>query len=117
MTNLHEKIICWVVMLVCLVIGFAGIILPVIPGLLFLVFAAVAAARLSPAIERYLKKNQEIRVYLNQFSRVGRLGAGGKIKFSLLLCLRLFVESTAYTINLCRRGMALAMEKSGRLMR
>ena len=42
--NVSTKLIAAGVIVVCLLLGFAGLILPLLPGLLFLAIAAIVAA-------------------------------------------------------------------------
>ena len=63
--NATAKLIACVVILVCLAVGLAGLILPIIPGLLFLGLAALIAARHSPALERLFRSNATLSGYLD----------------------------------------------------
>ena len=64
--NVSTKLIAAGVIVVCLLLGFAGLILPLIPGLLFLGIAAVVAAKLSPRFAETLRQNETLRGYLDR---------------------------------------------------
>ena len=46
--GISTKLIACGVIVVCVLLGLAGLILPLIPGLLFIAIAAIVAAKLSP---------------------------------------------------------------------
>ena len=53
-------LIACMLILVCVAVGAVGLILPVVPGLLFLAIALMLVARLSPSIDRRLRRNRTI---------------------------------------------------------
>ena len=54
--NVSTKLVAAGVIVVCLLLGFAGLILPLIPGLLFLAIAALVAAKFSPRFAETLRE-------------------------------------------------------------
>ena len=59
------KLFAGIFIVICLAVGVVGLILPIIPGLLFLAIAAMIAARHSPSLDRWLRKNRVIGSYLD----------------------------------------------------
>jgi uncharacterized membrane protein YbaN (DUF454 family) len=92
--------------LVCLVLGLIGIVLPIIPGLLFLAIAALICARHSPAFARWLHRNRTMGSYLDDANRVAGLGLPQMLRYGGLMCLKLSLE-----------GIALAAATVGKVWR
>ncbi|MGA1742238.1 MAG: DUF454 family protein [Pseudohongiellaceae bacterium] len=65
LNSLLAKLLALMFVLICLAVGVVGLILPIIPGLLFLAIAAMIAARHSPSLDRWLRKNRLLRGYLD----------------------------------------------------
>ncbi len=63
--SLLAKLFAGIFIVICLAVGVVGLILPIIPGLLFLAIAAMIAARHSPSLDRWLRKNRVIGSYLD----------------------------------------------------
>jgi uncharacterized membrane protein YbaN (DUF454 family) len=97
--NVPTKLIAAGVIVVCLLLGFAGLILPLIPGLLFLGIAAVVAARLSPRFAETLRQNDTLRGYLDRTEGFGDLPLDEKIKLGGLLFLKAMIDGVAFLVS------------------
>jgi uncharacterized membrane protein YbaN (DUF454 family) len=97
--NATAKVIACVVILACLAIGLAGLILPIIPGLLFLGLAALIAARHSPALERLFRSNATLSGYLDRTEGFLDLPLGQKVQLGLLLCLKMLIDTVAFVVT------------------
>jgi uncharacterized membrane protein YbaN (DUF454 family) len=97
--NATAKVIACVVILACLAIGLAGLILPIIPGLLFLGLAALIAARHSPALERLFRSNATLSGYLDRTEGFLDLPLGKKAQLGLLLCLKMLLDTVAFVVT------------------
>ncbi len=96
--NVSAKVIACAVIVACLALGAVGLILPIIPGLLFLLIAAVVAAKLSPAFNRTLRQNETIRGYLDRTDGFVELPLGKKIQVAGLLCVKMLVDGLALLV-------------------
>jgi uncharacterized membrane protein YbaN (DUF454 family) len=92
------KLVACVIVLVCLAVGAAGLILPLIHGLLFLAIAALVAAKYSPAIERLVRSNRTMSGYLDMADGFMGLPLGKKIQFGCLLCLKMLIDAVAFAV-------------------
>jgi uncharacterized membrane protein YbaN (DUF454 family) len=96
--NVSTKLIAAGVIVVCLLLGFAGLILPLIPGLLFLGIAAVVAAKLSPRFAATLRQNDTLRGYLDRTEGFENLALGDKIKLAGLLFVKVLIDGVAFLV-------------------
>jgi uncharacterized membrane protein YbaN (DUF454 family) len=97
--NMTTKLIACAVIAVCLLLGLAGLILPLIPGLLFLAIAAFVAAKLSPRFAEMLRQNETLRGYLEQSDRLAALPLGKKVQVVALLLLRMLIDGVALLVG------------------
>ena len=96
--NVSTKLIAAGVILVCLLLGLAGLVLPLIPGLLFLCVAAVVAAKLSPRFAATLRQNDTLRGYLDRTEGFENLSLGDKIKLGALLFAKVLIDGVAFLV-------------------
>lgn len=97
--DVSAKLIAFVVLVACLALGAIGLLLPIIPGLLFLAIAAVVAAKLSPAFERMLRQNATIAGYLDRTDGFLDLPLGKKIQVACLLCVKVLIDGLALLVS------------------
>jgi uncharacterized membrane protein YbaN (DUF454 family) len=97
--NVSTKLIAAGVIVVCLLLGVAGLILPLIPGLLFLGLAAIVAARVSPRFAETLRQNETLRGYLDRTEGFGSLPLDQKIKLAGLLILKALIDGVAFLVT------------------
>jgi len=93
LNGLMAKLFAGIFIVICLAVGVVGLILPIIPGLLFLAIAAMIAARHSPSLDRWLRKSRTIESYLNSGEGFLNLRWYRKIQFVLWLCLKIFIDT------------------------
>jgi uncharacterized membrane protein YbaN (DUF454 family) len=111
--NATAKVIACVVILACLAIGLAGLILPIIPGLLFLGLAALIAARHSPALERLFRSNATLSGYLDRTEGFLDLPLGKKVQLGLLLCLKMLIDTVAFVVTFVAKLVREVTSSSG----
>jgi uncharacterized membrane protein YbaN (DUF454 family) len=96
--NLSTKLIACGVIVVCLLLGFAGLILPLIPGLLFIAIALFVAAKLSPRFAAVLRENETLRGYLDRADRLAGVPLAQKIQVVGLLLLKMLIDGVALLV-------------------
>jgi uncharacterized membrane protein YbaN (DUF454 family) len=96
--NVSTKLIAAGVIVVCLLLGLAGLILPLIPGLLFLAIAAIVAAKLSPRFAATLRQNDTLRGYMDRTEGFAALPLDGKVKLAGLLMLKMLIDGVAFLV-------------------
>lgn len=101
--SLSVKLVACLFVMICLAIGAVGIILPIIPGLLFLALAAMIATRHFPSAEFWLRRNRSINGFLNTTDRFSDLSLGTKVQLGSLLCVKMIIDGTVFVIACARR--------------
>jgi uncharacterized membrane protein YbaN (DUF454 family) len=96
--SVSTKLVAAGVIVVCLLLGVAGLILPLLPGLLFLAVAAAVAAKLSPRFAEMLRQNDTLRGYLDRTEGFGHLAPGEKIKLVCLLIVKAAIDGVAFLV-------------------
>ena len=77
------NLLCVVAIVCCVVLGLIGLILPIIPGFLFLFIAAVLLARISSRFESILNRNSVMSGWLKRWHKIKFLPVSQQIKLSL----------------------------------
>ena len=80
----------------CLVIGIVGLILPIIPGLLFLAIAAILLAPHVPALNNWMRRSPLMSRYMDDAENLRSLEAGDRVRLGALLSLRMFIDGLKY---------------------
>jgi uncharacterized membrane protein YbaN (DUF454 family) len=63
-----------------IILGIVGLVIPVIPGIVFLVLAAVILARVSRRVDGWVKKNPVTRDTQSRMNTIGRLDWGDRLR-------------------------------------
>ena len=109
--SLTTKLIACLFILICLALGAVGLILPIVPGLLFLAIALMIIAKLSPSIDRQLRKNRTISSYLDGADCFLSLSLLKKVQYGCLLCLQLFIDAIAFCVLVVTKLLGFAVVK------
>lgn len=87
------RIVAALVVLAFVVLGFIGIVLPVIPGLLFLALAALVAARHVPWIDRRLRTHRAFGPHMERADRFFRLRLVDQVRVAALMTLKCTLDA------------------------
>jgi uncharacterized membrane protein YbaN (DUF454 family) len=96
--NLPTKLIACGVIAVCVLLGLAGMVLPVLPGLVFLAVAAVVAAKLSPKFRDLLRRSEFLRPYLDRTDGIAALPLAEQVKLGGLVFLKMLIDGVALLV-------------------
>lgn len=94
--SLPAKIAACGVVAVCVAAGAVGLVLPIIPGLLFLVIAAVIVVRTFPATAAWLRRHRTLGGYVDKGERVLDLPPRQQLKLAGLVCVKAVVDGAAF---------------------
>lgn len=106
--DVTTKLIACAVIVACLVLGGIGLLLPIVPGLLFIAVAAVVAAKLSPAFEQTLRRNPTLAGYLDRTDGFVELPLGQKVRVACLLGVKMLIDGVALLVALVVRVVKAA---------
>jgi uncharacterized membrane protein YbaN (DUF454 family) len=90
------KVIASLVVLICIAVGLVGLVLPVIPGVLFLAIAALIAARHFPSVDARLRKHRALGRHMQTADGFFRLGFALQIQVVGWLCARMLLDGVAF---------------------
>lgn len=93
-----SKLLALIILLLCVAVGMMGLILPVIPGFLFLMLALLFAAKLSPAIAGKLNRYAWFRTYLDKTAQFSELSWKGKTQLLCWLLIKLLVDAVVWMV-------------------
>jgi uncharacterized membrane protein YbaN (DUF454 family) len=96
--NISTKLIACAVIVACLLLGFAGLILPLIPGLLFLAIAAIVAAKVSPKFRDLLRQNDTLRGYVDRADGFAALPLAKQAQLAALLFVKALIDGVALLV-------------------
>jgi len=95
--DFFAKLIALLLLLLCVGLGMVGLILPIIPGLLFLALAALLASSMFPAFGLFVQRtpwlSKLLTPYLDNSRGFSRLSGQGKLRFLLWFSARVLVDS------------------------
>jgi uncharacterized membrane protein YbaN (DUF454 family) len=97
--NITTKLIACAVIVACVLLGLAGLILPLIPGLLFIAIAVFVATKLSPRFGTVVRENATLRGYLDQADRIANVPLAQKIQVVGLLLLKMLIDGVALLVT------------------
>ena len=96
--NVSAKLIACAILVAFLLLGAIGLILPLLPGLLFLAIAAVVAAKLFPAFGAALRRSPVFSGYLDRAEGFVDLPLAKKLQMAVLLSVKMLVDGIAFLV-------------------
>ena len=90
---------CLVLVGLLTLIGLVGLILPIIPGILFLFLAALLLAKVSSRFDAMLHKNENMKTWRRRWDTSNSLPLPQRLKLSFLLVARAVVNGVEATVN------------------
>ena len=90
---------CLVLVGLLTLIGLAGLILPIIPGILFLFLAALLLAKVSSRFDALLHRNENMKTWRRRWDTTNTLPLLKRVKLSFLLVARAVVNGVEATVN------------------
>lgn len=109
--SLIAKIFACVFIMICLALGVVGVVLPIIPGLLFFALAAMIAANLVPGIDRWLRRSKVMSRYLDSSQGFFNLNIWGKVQYFGWLCIKIFIDSIVFIIAIVAKCINFTSSK------
>jgi uncharacterized membrane protein YbaN (DUF454 family) len=94
--SLPGKVLACVVAVAFLALGAVGLILPIIPGLLFLALAAFIVVKSFPSVEALARRHRVMDQHLDRIDRMHDLNLGSKIRLAGLLSVKMLLDGLAF---------------------
>ncbi|HEX6994882.1 MAG TPA: DUF454 family protein [Gammaproteobacteria bacterium] len=85
---LSAKLLAAIAVLGLAVLGLIGIVLPVIPGLVFLALAALIVARHVPSVDARLRRHRVLGRHMHRVDRFFGLGLADRMRVAGLVALK-----------------------------
>jgi uncharacterized membrane protein YbaN (DUF454 family) len=98
--SLSGKTIACMLVLACIALGVIGLVLPIIPGLVFLAIAALIAARHFPSVDARLRRHRALGRHLNTADGFFELNLSEKMQIAGWYCVKMFLETVAFIRSL-----------------
>jgi uncharacterized membrane protein YbaN (DUF454 family) len=93
------KIVACALVLALLVVGIVGLVLPIVPGVLFLAIAALIAAKNFPSIDAQLRRHRAIDEHLDRMDRAGDLSLPAKARLAAWYCAKACVRGAELLVS------------------
>ena len=90
--QLSAQLLIFLVILACLALGLIGLILPIIPGLLFLAIGAILLAPYVPALGDWMRRSPVMSRYMDDAERLHTLELPDKLKLGFFMSLRMMID-------------------------
>ena len=99
------KVICIALIACFLVVGLIGLVLPIIPGFIFLFIAAILLARISSRFDSILKRNSTVQGWMKHADTISGLSFSQRIRLSFWMSARIITSAIESGINQFKRTM------------
>lgn len=100
--SMHHKVIYLVIAVVCIMIGIVGLIIPIIPGVLFLVAAIFLMGKVSTRVKQWSDQQPLIQKIQNRLHRLQGASALNQMKVVALMSLESLVSGLAVVFSRVR---------------
>lgn len=102
---LYARVIAMILILGFVALGLIGLILPVIPGVLFLFLAVLLATRVSRRVSQAAHANSWFRQHMHTWQTSARLPLGRKLALSALLIVKGMLSAIRAAAGLLKRSV------------
>ena len=102
-TGLPKKLVYLVIAFFCIMLGFVGLVIPVIPGILFLVAAVFMLGKVSGRFKYWSEQQPLMRKFQMKMRRLQSVDIPGRVKVVMLMSLEMIVSSLDQVTKAVRR--------------
>lgn len=100
----HLRLVYLVVAVVCIMIGIVGLLVPIIPGVLFLVAAVYFLGKVSNRIRRWTARQPMLSKIQGKFQRLTTVDVLDRVKVISLMGLEMLVTTIDQGIQVIQRA-------------
>ena len=101
--NTGKKLIYFVISILLLIIGLAGILIPVIPGLLFLAAALFYFGKVSPVVKAWSDSHPVLGKVNDRMGQMGEVGILDRVKIAALMSAEAIATTFSALISFGKR--------------
>ncbi len=98
------KVLCLVLVGFLFLLGLAGLVLPIIPGILFLFLAAILLAKISRRFDTLLNSNKEMRYWRRRWNTTQSLPLSQRVKLCFWMVAKAVVNGVEAGINTLKKS-------------
>ncbi len=98
------KALCLVLVGFLFLLGLVGLVLPIIPGILFLFLAAILLAKISDRFDSLLNSNKELRYWRRRWNTTNSLPLLQRVKLSFWMIAKALVNGVEVGVDTLKRG-------------
>ena len=99
------KVICIALIVCFVVVGLIGLVLPIIPGLIFLFIAVILLARISSRFDAVLKRNSTFQGWMKHADTINSLSFSQRVRLSFWMSARIITNAIESGINQFKKTM------------
>lgn len=99
------KVLCIALIAFCVVVGLIGLILPIIPGFIFLFIAAILLARISSRFKSFLTSNSNMKAWMQRADTINTLSIFQRIRLGFWLSARILTNSVEAVVRQFKKSM------------
>lgn len=99
------KVLCIALIAFCVVVGLIGLILPIIPGFIFLFIAAILLARISSRFKSFLTSNSNMKAWMQRADTINTLSIFQRIRLGFWLSARILTNSVETVVRQFKKSM------------
>ncbi|HIG40768.1 MAG: DUF454 family protein [bacterium] len=100
----HIRLVYLVVAVVCIMIGIVGLLVPIIPGVLFLVAAVYFLGKVSNRIRRWTAQHPVLSKIQSKFQRMNSIDVFDRVKVISLMSLEMLVTAIDQGFQVIKRA-------------
>lgn len=100
--QISGQVLVVLVIVACLALGLIGLILPIIPGLLFLAIGAILLAPHIPALGDWMRRSPVMSRYMDDAEKLHTLEFPDQLKLGFFLSLRMLIDSLKFVFAFLR---------------
>ncbi len=115
----HSRSISWycrilltVLALACVILGVIGLVIPIIPGVVFLLIAVLLLSRISPRLKRWVRRKPEMNRIHSRFQAMGRLHWGERLRLSFWMAMNGVLQGAVFTGSIISRTAHFVRSRS-----
>jgi hypothetical protein len=97
------KVVYLVVGVMLLTLGLIGLVIPVIPGILFLIAAVFVLGKVSRRVRRWGQSNDTYRSVSGRFERMSHVGVMDRVKVTVLMLAGSIARSVDVAVSSARQ--------------